>query len=62
MKGFTGFPAGKQRLTAIPNLFFSELLPAIDHLAELKVTLYAFWAAQQAGRGRALPASDRFPE
>jgi len=42
--GFAGFPAGKQRLTPIPNTFFSELLPGIDHLDELKVTLYFFWA------------------
>jgi DNA replication protein len=40
---FTGFPAGKIHLTPIPGPFFSELLPAIDHLGELKVTLYAFW-------------------
>ena len=26
-----------------PNLFFSELLPLIDNLAELKVTLHLFW-------------------
>lgn len=44
MKGFNGFPDGKLRLTPIPNLFFSELLPIVDNLAELKVTLYAFWA------------------
>ncbi|MBP9500656.1 MAG: DnaD domain protein [Candidatus Promineofilum sp.] len=44
MQGFAGFPDGKQRLTLVPNLFFSDLLPAIDNLAELKVTLYAFWA------------------
>lgn len=43
MKGFSGFPAGKTRATRVPNLFFSELLPAIDNLAELKVTLYCFW-------------------
>jgi DNA replication protein len=43
MKGFTGFPAGKQPYTPVPNLFFSELLPDIDHLGELKVTLYVFW-------------------
>ncbi len=43
MKGFSGFPAGKVRFTSIPNLFFSELLPAIDDLAELKVTLHIFW-------------------
>ncbi len=44
MKGFAGFPAGKLRTTPVPNLFFSDLLPIIDDLAELKVTLYAFWA------------------
>ena len=47
MKGFAGFPDGKLRLTSIPNLFFSDLLPAIDNMAELKVTLYAFWALTQ---------------
>ncbi len=40
---FSGFPAGKMRFTPIPALFFTELLPQIDDLAELKVTLYAFW-------------------
>ena len=40
---FHGFPEGKVRLTPIPAPFFSELLPEIDHLGELKVTLYAFW-------------------
>lgn len=43
MLPFTGFPPGKTHLTPIPGPFFSELLPAIDHLGELKVTLYAFW-------------------
>ena len=43
MKGFSGFPAGKVYFTPLPNLFFSKLLPAIDDLAELKVTLHIFW-------------------
>ena len=43
MKGFAGFPAGKARMTPVPNLFFADLLPSIDHLGELKVTLYCFW-------------------
>ncbi|MBI4785438.1 MAG: DnaD domain protein [Chloroflexi bacterium] len=43
MKLFSGFPSGKLQVTPLPNLFFSELLPAIDDLAELKVTLHAFW-------------------
>jgi DNA replication protein len=47
MKGFSGFPAGKVRFTSIPNLFFSELLPAIDDLAELKVTLHILWLLSQ---------------
>jgi DNA replication protein len=43
MLGFAGFPAGKQPTTPIPNLFFTELLPLVDDLAELKVTLHLFW-------------------
>jgi DNA replication protein len=43
MKLFSGFPAGKLDVTPLPNLFFSELLPAIDDLAELKVTLHIIW-------------------
>lgn len=59
MQGFAGFPDGKQRTTPIPNLFFSDLLPIIDHLAEMKVTLYAFWAlAQREGRVRYLRRPD----
>lgn len=40
---FPGFPPGKVRLVPIPALFFQELLPQIDHLAELKVVLYTMW-------------------
>jgi len=43
MEGFAGFPAGKLANTPVPNLFFTELLPSVDHLTELKVTLYLFW-------------------
>jgi DnaD/phage-associated family protein len=43
MQGFPGFPAGKLAVTPIPNLFFSDLLPLMDNLAELKVTLHLFW-------------------
>ncbi len=46
MKGFSGFTA-KGRLVKIPAQFFSELLPQIDHLTEMKVTLYCFWRLQQ---------------
>jgi DNA replication protein len=43
MKGFAGFPEGPVRMTPVPAPFFSELLPRIDHLGELKITLYALW-------------------
>lgn len=59
MKGFPGFPDGKLTATPVPNLFFSDLLPIIDDLAELKVTLYAFWAlARQEGDVRYLRLAD----
>jgi len=43
MKGFAGFPEGKVRFTPLPDLFFSQLMPRIDNLPELKVTLHLFW-------------------
>jgi DnaD/phage-associated family protein len=43
MAEFPGFPAGKVRFTKIPAPFYTDLLPQIDHLVELKVTLYALW-------------------
>ena len=59
MKGFAGFPDGKLRVTPVPNLFFSDLLPIIDHIAELKVTLYAFWGlGQKEGAVRYLRLAD----
>jgi len=59
MKGFPGFPDGKMRLTQVPNLFFSDLLPNIDNMAELKVTIYAFWAlSQREGQVRYLRLAD----
>jgi len=58
-KLFEGFPGGKVRLTRIPAQFFSELLPQIDHLAELKVTLYTLWFLDQMeGNFRWLRDSD----
>lgn len=59
MQGFSGFPDGRVRVTPIPNQFFGELLPAIDHLAELKVTLYALWQlGLKAGEYRWLQRQD----
>jgi DNA replication protein len=46
MRGFAGFTAGNGTIR-LPNAFFSDLLPLIDDLAELKLTLYCFWALNQ---------------
>lgn len=45
--GFRGFPEGKVRFTRLPAPFFTELLPQIDDLTELKVSLYALWFLEQ---------------
>jgi DNA replication protein len=47
MKEFTGFPDRRMQFTGIPDLFFRNLLLDIDHLGELKTTLYAFWLLNQ---------------
>ena len=39
---FKGFPA-QSRLVRIPEAFFQELLPGIDDLDELRVSLYSLW-------------------
>ncbi len=41
--GFIGFPDTKMQLIVLPDLFFTDLLPQIDDLAELKLTLHCFW-------------------
>jgi DNA replication protein len=40
---FSGFPEGKVPLTPVPDDFFRKLLPHIDHLGELKLSVYVFW-------------------
>ena len=41
MKQFEGFPA-RMQFTPIPNLFISKLLPQIEDINELRVTLHIF--------------------
>ncbi len=43
MTSFHGFPEGKTHFLPIPEVFFSQLLPQIDHLGELKLTLCILW-------------------
>ena len=48
MKLFSGFSKSDgAHLTSIPTEFFVNLLPLIDDLYELKVTLYAIWFLEQ---------------
>ncbi|MCS7251862.1 MAG: DnaD domain protein [Thermoflexus sp.] len=42
-KTFSGFPSGRVRTVPIPETFFTELLPQIDHPGELRVTLACFY-------------------
>jgi len=42
MKQFDGFPA-RSSYISLPASFFSQLVPQIDDLAELKVSLHLFW-------------------
>jgi DnaD/phage-associated family protein len=56
---FAGFPKHNGKPVPLPAAFFSELLPLIDDLAELKVTLFCFWALyQKEGRFRYLRRRD----
>lgn len=55
---FEGYPAGAMA-TAMPNAFFTEVLPSIEDPAELAVTAYVFFAA---GRIRRYPRHVRLSE
>ena len=55
---FTGFPSGKNPYVPVPEVFFTVLLPEIEDMAELKVSLHLFWLlAQKKGDPRCV--SDR---
>ncbi|MCL4862079.1 MAG: DnaD domain protein [Caldilineaceae bacterium] len=57
--GFIGFPDIQMKPVVIPDHFFTELLPQIDDLAELKLTLHCFWLLnEQTGELRYLRGAD----
>lgn len=59
MNAFSGFKPGRVRHIRLPAPFFSDLLPLIDDLAELQVTLFCFYALhQQEGSYRFLRRRD----
>lgn len=53
---FAGFRAGG-RATAIPSQFFTEVLPGIEDVGELRVTLYALYAITRPGGPPVMRAS-----
>ncbi|HXG41286.1 MAG TPA: DnaD domain protein [Dehalococcoidia bacterium] len=55
---FAGFPPGSLA-TAIPNPFFTQVLPAIERVEELLVSVYFFFAqARKRGGPRALAEAE----
>lgn len=59
MRTFSGFPPGEMRDAAIPERTFTEIIPLIDDLAELKVTLHVLWRlGQRRGKVRYLRRAD----
>jgi len=57
--GFIGFPDKKMSPIYVPDFFFTDLLPQIDDMAELKLTLHCFWLLnEQKGTLRYLRGDD----
>ena len=44
---FDGFAENEKRPVRLPETFFRDLLWQIDHLGELRVTLYVFWRLER---------------
>ncbi len=51
MKTFSGFPSGKVAIVGIPRLVFSRLVPLIDDLGELKLTMHVLWRLSEQRGG-----------
>jgi len=58
MPAFAGFPPGKNPYVPLPEQFFTVLMPEIEDIGEMKLTLHLFWLlSHKAGTPRC--ASDR---
>lgn len=44
---FDGFSGEQPRLVRLPETFFTQVLPQIDHLGELRLILHIFWRLEQ---------------
>ncbi|RME31616.1 MAG: hypothetical protein D6793_12040, partial [Thermoflexia bacterium] len=58
MRAFSGFPEGKTGLVRLPESVFTDLLPLVDDLNELKVILHVLYRLQQ-GKGAMRYVSQR---
>jgi DnaD/phage-associated family protein len=59
MKTVSGFPSGRVHIVDVPRPVFTDLIPIIDDLAELKLTLHVLWRlSQQRGKVRCLRFDD----
>ncbi len=58
MTAFAGFPAGRNPYIPLPDVFFTAVLPGIEDIGELKLTLYLFRLLYKK-RGSPRCASDR---
>ncbi len=45
---FSGFHSGDRWFTSLPERLFSEILPHLDNIAEIKIVLYTFWRLGKA--------------
>jgi len=47
---FSGFHSDNRDLIRLPEAFFTQLLPVIDDLPQLRLLLYFFWFAISNGK------------
>ena len=57
MDGFTGFPDGKLKVTPIPEMFFSDLLPLIDPAKDM---LNGTWQRQGSALALTSPTEEAY--
>ena len=63
MAGFSGFPEKGEDSIPVPGVFFTDILPSIDNLDELRISLFVFWNINgQVQEPRYIRFSDLFKD
>jgi DnaD/phage-associated family protein len=57
MKPFVGFSSDRHKTVRVPEGFFEDLLPAVNSMLEMKVTLFMLWRLARGASGAANPAN-----